>query len=62
MKQPVRIRFSRTGQDPLPAFTVMVEDPLAVLNIANAHFGDPSRHIGGPALPRFEDTRPERQQ
>lgn len=62
MKQPVRMRFRRGDGPFTPLFDVLVEDPLEVLNIANRHFGDPTKNIGGPELPRIVDTRPERLQ
>jgi hypothetical protein len=31
-----------------------VGDPIDVLNIANKHFGDPTKNIGGPKLPPLE--------
>jgi hypothetical protein len=62
VKQPVRIYFHREGQQHLSALDILVDDPIDVLNIANRHFGDPTRHIGGPELPRLIDQRPERMQ
>lgn len=62
MKQPVRMRFRRGKGAFTPLFDVLVDEPLEVLNIANRHFGDPAKNIGGPELPRFVDERPERRQ
>jgi hypothetical protein len=54
MSVVVKVRFRRSDRDPWTHIDVTVGEPIDVLNIANRHFGDPTKNIGGPKLPALE--------
>ncbi len=52
-KDVVRTRFRR-GDGPWVYVNVVMPDYFDILNVANRHFGDPTRYIGGPKLKKKE--------